>query len=88
MKTFSPEEKETLRFTIVNAVGQGSYPISGTTWAVIKVKQPADKVKALQNFLKWAIHDGQKFAAELNYAPLPASLVDLADKKIDLISGE
>ena len=50
---------------------------------MLKVKQPADKGKALQGFLKWAIHDGQKDAAKLNYAPLPETLVDLADKKIE-----
>ena len=65
--------------------GKGSYPISGTTWAVVKVKQPADKAKALKGFFHWAIHDGQTAAAELKYAPLPASIVELADKKIDRI---
>ena len=87
LKTFSKEERDTLRFSLVNAVGKGSYPISGTTWAVLKVKQPADKGKALQAFLKWAIHDGQKDAAKLNYAPLPQSIVELADKKIDLVNA-
>ncbi len=84
-KNFTPEEKSTLRFSIVYAPGKGSYPISGTTWAVVKVKQPADKAKALKGFFHWAIHDGQTAAAELKYAPLPASIVELADKKIDRI---
>ena len=37
--------------------------------------------------MKWAIGDGQKFAADLGYAPLPAEVVKLeldALKKIKL----
>jgi phosphate transport system substrate-binding protein len=82
---FTEQEKETLRFAIVNAPGKGSYPISGTTWAVLKVKQTPDKGMALKAFLKWALHDGQKDAAGLHYAALPKELVDLADKKLDQI---
>ena len=29
------------------------------------------------DFMKWALTDGQKFAADLGYAPLPASVVQL-----------
>jgi phosphate ABC transporter phosphate-binding protein len=88
LKTFSKEERDTLRYSIVNAPGKGAYPISGTTWAVVKVKHPADKAKALQGFLKWATHEGQASIAELHYAAIPASIVELADKKIDLISAK
>ena len=29
-------------------------------------------------FMKWALKDGQKFAPEMGYAPLPPAVVDLA----------
>jgi len=29
------------------------------------------------DFIKWALTDGQRFAGELGYAPLPASVVKL-----------
>ena len=29
------------------------------------------------DFMKWALTDGQKFATELGYAPLPAEVVKL-----------
>ena len=29
------------------------------------------------DFMKWALTDGQKFAPQLGYAPLPASVVEL-----------
>ena len=39
------------------------------------------------DFMKWALHDGQKYCAELGYAPLPEEVVALemeALKKIKL----
>jgi hypothetical protein len=39
------------------------------------------------DFMKWALSDGQKFAGDLGYAPLPAPVVQLemeALKKIRL----
>jgi|SRR5579884_3220120 len=77
-----------LRFSLVNAPGDKSYPISGTTWAVCYVKQPsADKATQLADFLRWAVSDGQKSCEELHYAKLPQGLVERASKKIDLIKG-
>jgi phosphate transport system substrate-binding protein len=74
-----------LRFSIVNPPNKGAYPISGTVWAVCKVKQPAGKATLLADFLRWCIHDGQEYAKALHYARLPTGLVERADKKIDLI---
>jgi hypothetical protein len=36
-------------------------------------------------FLRWALHDGQKFCTALDYAPLPVELVQRADAKLDLL---
>jgi phosphate transport system substrate-binding protein len=33
------------------------------------------KGQAIVSFLKWALTDGQKFAAPLDYAPLPQAVV-------------
>jgi len=76
-----------LRYSIVDAAGEQSYPISGTTWALVYVKPPA-KGKAIVDFLRWATHEGQKFADELDYAPLPPALVDRVDKKLKTIQGQ
>jgi phosphate transport system substrate-binding protein len=88
LPNFTKEEKDSLCFAIVDAPGKDAYAISGTTWAVVKVKQPADKGKALKAFLKWALHEGQDSAKELHYAPLPKPLVELAEKKLELINDK
>jgi len=36
-------------------------------------------------FMKWALTDGQKFAADLGYAPLPAEVVKLELAALDTI---
>jgi len=74
------------RVSIVNAGGKNSYPISGFTWILVYQKQK-DPVRGekLVKFLKWALTDGQKYCAELHYAPLPKNLVDKVLKTIETI---
>jgi phosphate transport system substrate-binding protein len=76
---------EDLRYTLVNASGKGSYPIAGTTWAVVYVKQQPGKGEELVKFLKWASHEGQEHCADLKYARLPSTLIERIDKKLSLI---
>jgi phosphate transport system substrate-binding protein len=66
------------RVSITNAEGKGVYPISSFTWLRL-YENPKDKTqsKAMVEFVKWALSDGQKFAPELGYAPLPAEVVKL-----------
>ena len=66
------------RVSITNAEGKGVYPISSFTWLLL-YENPKDKAqsKAMVEFMKWALSDGQKFAPELGYAPLPAEVVKL-----------
>jgi len=66
------------RVSITNAPGKGVYPISSFTWLLL-YENPKDKAQAktILDFLKWALADGQKFAPDLGYAPLPASVVQL-----------
>jgi phosphate transport system substrate-binding protein len=66
------------RVSITNASGAGAYPISSFTW-ILLYEMPKDAVrgKAMVDFMRWALTDGQKFATELGYAPLPQAVVML-----------
>jgi phosphate transport system substrate-binding protein len=66
------------RVSITNAAGPGAYPISSFTW-ILLYEDPADKAQArvIVDFMKWALADGQKYASDLGYAPLPAAVVQL-----------
>jgi phosphate transport system substrate-binding protein len=66
------------RVSITNAPGKGVYPIASFTWLLL-YENPKDKnqSKAMVDFVKWALTDGQKYCAELGYAPLPDAVVKL-----------
>ncbi|GEA14961.1 phosphate-binding protein [Moorella sp. E308F] len=78
---------EDMRVSIVNAPGENSYPIAGYTYLLVyKDQKDKDKGTELVKFLWWAIHDGEKFAEDLLYAPLPDNVVKLAEAKIKQIN--
>jgi phosphate transport system substrate-binding protein len=66
------------RVSITNAPGKGVYPISSFTW-ILLYENAKDKAQAktMVDFMKWALTDGQRFAADLGYAPLPEAVVKL-----------
>ena len=66
------------RVSITNAPGKGVYPMASFTWLLF-YENPKDKAqgKAMVEFMKWALTDGQKFATALGYAPLPDDIVKL-----------
>jgi len=77
-----------LRVSITNAAGPDAYPISSYTYVLVyKNQKDAAKGKALVNFLWWGIHDGESFAKDLQYAPLPADIVKRAEAKINSVTA-
>jgi phosphate transport system substrate-binding protein len=70
------EIPEDFRTSITNSPGKDSYPISSFTWLLIpsKIQDPAKK-KAIADFTKWMLTDGQAMAMALDYAPLPKPVV-------------
>ena len=74
------------RVSITNAAGGGAYPISSFTWLLL-YEEPKDKAagKAMVDFMKWALTDGQKYAADLGYAPLPDAVVMLEQSALEKI---
>ena len=74
------------RVSIVNAPGAQAYPISSLTWVLVYEQQP-DSVKGrkLVDFLRWALTEGDQQAAALDYAPLPAPLVERVLARLDSV---
>ena len=67
------------------------YPISAFSWIVLYREQAyADRTRgraeALVRLLWWLVHDGQRYAAELNYAALPAAAIPRAESELRSIS--
>jgi phosphate transport system substrate-binding protein len=74
-----------LDINLIDVQGEESYPISGTTWAVLYSNQEAPTGKALVEFFTWATHEGQKYTEGMNYAKLPEELVKRIDTKLQKI---
>lgn len=76
-----------LRQSITNAKGKGSYPISSYTYLLIYENQKDPwKGKILKEFLTWALSDGEGFARDLGYAPLPPAVISKSMEKVNKIS--
>jgi phosphate transport system substrate-binding protein len=74
------------RFSMVNAPGDQSYPIAGTTWLLVYQQQKdAAKGKKLVEFLNWALTKGEGMASSLDYASLPESLQQRVLERIKTI---
>ena len=76
---------EDTRVSITDTEAERGYPISGFTWLIFYQEQnyngrSLDQAESLMDLVWWVIHDGQKFAEPLHYAPLPEGAVEKAEK--------
>jgi phosphate transport system substrate-binding protein len=74
------------RVSLTNPPGKDAYPIASFTWLLLYEDSP-DKAqgKIMVDFVRWAIADGQKYARELGYAPLPKNVVDMELKALEQV---
>jgi phosphate transport system substrate-binding protein len=70
--------------TMVNAPGADSYPIASFSYLLLYKELTTNpglnnqnKAQNLVDFINWAITEGQQFASELGYVPLPDQVVQL-----------
>jgi phosphate transport system substrate-binding protein len=76
------------RVSITNASGKTAYPISSFTWMLIPANIPdANKAKTIHAFLAWMLTDGQKIAPSLDFAPLPAPVVQKEQKQLAMLEA-
>lgn len=77
-----------LRMSITNSANAEAYPIAGFTW-ILAYQEMSDRPKALAltRFLWWSLTDGQAFARELGYSPLPSDVVTKAQEKVRAITS-
>ncbi|WP_258360121.1 phosphate ABC transporter substrate-binding protein PstS [Moorella sulfitireducens (nom. illeg.)] len=78
---------EDMRVSIVNAPGENAYPIAGFTYLLLyKEQMDRNKGTELAKFLWWAVHDGEAFAKDLLYAPLPENVRQRVEARIKEIN--
>jgi len=77
-----------LRFSAINSPGPDAYPIASATFVIVyedmcKAGKSKDTAQRIVNFLNYGLGAGQDVAKQLQYAPLPASLRDKSQAKVD-----
>ena len=60
---------------LTNQPGAKSWPITGTTWILMRTDGSPDKNLAVLKFMDWALRHGQDQATALDYVPIPDSVV-------------
>jgi phosphate transport system substrate-binding protein len=76
---------------LLNAPGPDSYPIASFSYLLLYKDLSAnidsvEKARSLVEFIRWAITDGQQFAPELSYVPLPDSVVQHNMQTLDSLT--
>jgi len=63
---------------LTDQAGKNSWPITGVSFILMhKVQADATKGKEVIKFFDWAFKNGGNSAVELDYVPLPASVIKL-----------
>ena len=72
------------RVSITDAPGADSYPLSSFTWLLIhQESRDSTKERTLHSFLLWMLQpEAQRIAADLHYAPLPVSVIELLQRRL------
>ena len=66
--------------------GKDVYPIATFTWLLLyKTGNDKTKLDALKKFVTYGLTDGQKFAIDLGYIPLPEDIVTKAKEALNTI---
>jgi phosphate transport system substrate-binding protein len=75
----SAQMPENLRVFVPDPPAPDAYPIASFTWILLykKYGDPA-KARALRDLFAWTLGEGQHYASDLGYAPLPPGVVEKA----------
>ena len=75
-------------FSITDEPGDATYPIAGFSWIIVRSSiGDATRARAIVYLLKWLVTDGQGYGRDLQYAPLPQGVQDLALQNLRTIAA-
>lgn len=78
-----------LRVSIVDSDDEQAYPIAALSFLILpRDARERPRAEALARFVWWGLHDGQRHAAALEYAPLPSEMVERAERAVKTLRAE
>jgi phosphate transport system substrate-binding protein len=82
----SAKIRDDFKTSIVDAPGEGAYPIASFTWIVVPAHIVDEQKRgAMTAFLRWMLGPGQRQAAALGYLALPREIVAKEEEAINRI---
>lgn len=78
--------------SLTDAPGENSYPISSFSYLLLykemstNADMTKEKARELADFVLWAVTDGQSFAPDLGYIPLPDEVVQLNKETLNMLT--
>ncbi|MBE9046921.1 phosphate ABC transporter substrate-binding protein PstS [Pleurocapsales cyanobacterium LEGE 10410] len=79
---------ENLRAFVTDPEGEDSYPIVTYTWLLAYENyEDPEKLQALKDVINWSLTEGQEYAPELGYIPLPDNVVEKVQAKLETIQA-
>ena len=78
---------ETFFQILTDQPGKTTWPVTGATFIIMYLDNgsKAQEAQEVLKFFKWAFKNGDKMAEDLDYVPLPDSVVALVEKEISRI---
>jgi phosphate transport system substrate-binding protein len=75
---------QNMRVYVPDPEAPDSYPVVTLTWILLyKSYQDSRRVEALRALFRWCLTDGQRYANDLGYAPLPPNIAQVSVKALD-----
>jgi phosphate transport system substrate-binding protein len=77
---------ENLRVFVPDPPGEGAYPIVTFTWVLLYKKYDAAKGPAVKDLFRWCLGEGQGYALQQGYLPLPPEVAAKGIAALDKVS--
>ncbi|MEP7304933.1 MAG: phosphate ABC transporter substrate-binding protein PstS [Acidobacteriota bacterium] len=80
------ELPENMRLYVPDPAAANAYPVVTLTWILLYRNYPDSPTsQALHELFRWCLTDGQQYASELGYAPLPPNIVQRSLAALDAL---
>jgi phosphate transport system substrate-binding protein len=77
---------ENLRVFVPDPSGADSYPIVTFSWVLLRKQYNDQMATSLRDLFRWCLQDGQRYASQVGYVPLPPPVVEKALAAVNSIS--
>lgn len=83
----SADLPENLRAFVPDPSGPTSYPIVTYSWVLLRKHYDDPKTAAaLRDLFQWSLQDGQRYASQVGYVPVPSSVADKGSKVLSTVN--